>query len=51
MYSINKTLIYFLVFTAVSSFVAYRLVMASYESYDYDMTDQLLQENDQKDSK
>lgn len=36
MYSLNKTAVYFLIFTVISSFVAYKLVVASYDSYDYD---------------
>lgn len=35
MYSVNKTLIYFLIFTLIGGVVAYKLVMASFESYDY----------------
>lgn len=35
MYSLNKSLVYFLIFTVISSFIAYRLVVASYEKYDY----------------
>lgn len=35
MYSLNKTAVYFLIFTVISSFVAYKLVVASYDSYDY----------------
>lgn len=35
MYSLNKTVIYFLIFTVIGSFVAYKLVVASYASYDY----------------
>lgn len=32
---ISKTLIYFLIFTVVSSFVAYKLVIASYDNLGY----------------
>ncbi len=32
---ISKTLVYFLIFTVVSSVVAYRLVMASYEKLQF----------------
>lgn len=40
MYSLNKTAIYFLVFTVISSFIAYKLVIASYDSYEYPSLDQ-----------
>lgn len=36
MYSLSKTMVYFLIFTVVSSFVAYKLVMKSYDGFDYD---------------
>lgn len=32
---ISKTLVYFLIFTLVSSVVAYKLVLAGYEKLDY----------------
>mgnify|MGYP000473347150 CR=1 FL=1 len=40
MYSLNKTAVYFLIFTVISSFIAYKLVIASYDSYDYASLDQ-----------
>ena len=35
MYSLRKTMVYFLIFTVIGSFVAYSLVIKSYEAYDY----------------
>ena len=36
MYSLSKTAVYFLIFTVIGSVVAYKLVIASYKSYNYD---------------
>jgi len=34
MHRINKTLVYFLIFTVVSSAVAYHIVVKAYDSFD-----------------
>ncbi len=35
MHRINMTLVYFLIFTVVTSGLAYKIVMSSYDAYDY----------------